>query len=223
MMCHVMTRIRCPIYHLLIENDRSRFAAQVASRVLFGPKSERFVSVLLLGPVAGMSLCDCRKHRSVKGRAWSPSRYHSSIHDARRQDVDRVSQSLPSGQPPTAPRHRESQVKVGADRQTNRRLGLFTDGHYADFNLSSALDRGRLDDERHVRMTVWSAPGMDKPTFADGVAALRSDSARTYRKGDWLGPSWTNHWVHVVLNIPEAFRESDEPVICKPAFESGAE
>jgi alpha-mannosidase len=100
---------------------------------------------------------------------------------------------------------------------------LFTDGHYTGFNLTSALDRGRLDDESHVRMTLWSAPGMEKPTFAEGVAALRSDSVRIYRKGDWLGPSWTNHWVHVVLNIPENFRKSGEPVICKAPFENTAE
>jgi hypothetical protein len=52
---------------------------------------------------------------------------------------------------------------------------------------------------------------------------LGSDLARTYQKGDWLGPSWTNHWVHVVLNIPEAFRKSGEPVICKLSCKSGAE
>ncbi|RSH94200.1 Glycoside hydrolase, 38 vacuolar alpha mannosidase [Saitozyma podzolica] len=134
------------------------------------------------------------------GRDAPRRRCRPTIEDDYRHDANGLPQSHPSGQPSLAPRHQ---------------------GHYADFNLTSALDRGRLDDEKHVRMTVWSATGMAKPTFVEGVAGLGSDLARTYQKGDWLGPSWTNHWVHVVLNIPEAFRKSGEPVIFE--FDPGCE
>lgn len=101
-------------------------------------------------------------------------------------------------------------------RQTDKRLNLFTGGHYAAHNLSSALDRERLDSDAHVRMSVWSAPGMSKPGFEEAVQNLsKGDDVRRYSKGDWLGLSWTNHWVRVELTIPTHYAESGEPVICE--------
>jgi alpha-mannosidase len=92
-------------------------------------------------------------------------------------------------------------------------LNLFTGGHYVAHNLSSVLDIARVDAEEHVKMTVWSAPGMEKPPFEEAVSSLKSQG-RPYRKGDWLGKSWTNHWVHAEFIIPAGWKERDEPVIC---------
>jgi len=63
-------------------------------------------------------------------------------------------------------------------------------------------------------MQVWSAPGFEKPDFKQAIHALANEPTKPYRKGDWLGPSWTNHWVKVDLTIPESFAKSDEPVLC---------
>lgn len=106
--------------------------------------------------------------------------------------------------------------KVGlhADGQADKRLDLFTGGHYVDFNLSSALARTRLSGDEHINMQVWSAPGMSKPTFEQAIVHLQSDY-RPYRVGDWLGKSWTNHWVKAELTIPDEFLQSDEEIICK--------
>jgi len=108
---------------------------------------------------------------------------------------------------------------------TDKRLQLFTGGHFASQNLSSILERRRIDDAQHIRMRVWSAPGETKPGFNEAIGALQADQQlwKPYHKGDRLGPSWTNHWIHVEINLPDEFKGAHEPVICKltcfrPAF-----
>ncbi|KAJ9125450.1 hypothetical protein QFC22_000411 [Naganishia vaughanmartiniae] len=102
---------------------------------------------------------------------------------------------------------------------TDKRLRLFTGGHFASQNLSSILERDRIDDREHVKMCVWSAPGESKPKFQEATQAFAPGKAGTdegskeYKKGDRLGPSWTNHWVHVELTIPRSFQSANEPVI----------
>nr|XP_019011845.1 uncharacterized protein I206_03951 [Kwoniella pini CBS 10737]OCF50626.1 hypothetical protein I206_03951 [Kwoniella pini CBS 10737] len=103
---------------------------------------------------------------------------------------------------------------------TERRLKLFTEGHYAAQNLSSALDRMRVDSTDNVRMTLWSAPGLEKPTFEEATAQLKSGVGKTYKKGDWLGPSWTNHWLAVELIIPDTYKKYKEPPV---EFDPGCE
>jgi alpha-mannosidase len=62
-------------------------------------------------------------------------------------------------------------------------------------------------------MQVWSAPGMSKPTFEEAIVQLQNE-CRPYRVGDWLGKSWTNHWVKAELSVPDAFLQSEEEIIC---------
>lgn len=63
-------------------------------------------------------------------------------------------------------------------------------------------------------MSVWSAPGDSKPTFAEALEGLKGET-RPYRVGDWIGKSWTNHWVDAELIIPQSFLDSDEEIICE--------
>lgn len=109
-----------------------------------------------------------------------------------------------------------SAANTAANVQTDRRLDLFLGGHYTGHNLTAALERGRVTGEEWVRMRVWSAPGTSKPTFEQGAAALRNQAdVKPFKKGDSLGPSWTNHWVHVELTIPKEYSTQDEDVICE--------
>lgn len=100
---------------------------------------------------------------------------------------------------------------------TDKRLHLFTGGHFASQNLSSILERQRIDDASNVQMRVWSAPGESKPGFVEAIRNFDAgkDECKPYHKGDVLGPSWTNHWVEVTLTIPKSFADGDEPVICE--------
>ncbi|EPQ55548.1 glycoside hydrolase family 38 protein [Gloeophyllum trabeum ATCC 11539] len=81
---------------------------------------------------------------------------------------------------------------------TQNRLGTFTGGHFADVNLTSILFTHRLDDDNHVKLQVWSAPGLTKPTFEEAM----KQKFKPAKKGDSFGPSWTNHWWKVSVNIP---------------------
>ncbi|KAF5391900.1 hypothetical protein D9757_001700 [Collybiopsis confluens] len=69
---------------------------------------------------------------------------------------------------------------------TQGRLGNFTGGHFSDQNLSSVLFTARLDDAEHVKLEVWSAPGLTKPTFEEAM----KQKFKTAKKGDSFGPSW---------------------------------
>jgi hypothetical protein len=103
----------------------------------------------------------------------------------------------------------------GTDRQADKRLDLFLEGHYAEHNLSSALERARFGGDEFVRMQVWSAPSDSKPTFEEAAKLLKSGTTKPYRVGAKLGPSWTNHWVKVDITIPKKYRDGVEPVICE--------
>lgn len=58
-------------------------------------------------------------------------------------------------------------------------------GHYSDVNLSSVLYTHRIDDDDHIKLKVWSAPGRTKPGFEEAM----KQSFRTAHKGESFGPS----------------------------------
>jgi hypothetical protein len=68
---------------------------------------------------------------------------------------------------------------------TQSRLGQFLGGHFSGENLSSALFTHKVDSEDHVKLSVWSAPGLSKPTFEE---ALKQKFTKA-KKGDRFGPS----------------------------------
>ena len=72
-------------------------------------------------------------------------------------------------------------------------------GHFSDINLSSALYIHRFDDPGHVKLEVWSAPGLSKPSFEEAM----KQTFKPAKKGLSLGPSWTNHWWKVSIKIPD--------------------
>ncbi|CAL1697504.1 unnamed protein product [Somion occarium] len=86
---------------------------------------------------------------------------------------------------------------------TKDRLNTFVGGHFHDVNLSSMLFVHRLDDSHHVKLHVWSAPGLTKPSFEEAM----KQKFKPAKKGDSFGPSWTNHWWKVALSIPSYFEQ----------------
>ena len=68
---------------------------------------------------------------------------------------------------------------------TQNRLGTFNGGHFSDVNLSSVLYTHRIDNEEHVKLEVWSAPGLTKPSFKEAM----KEKFRPARKGENFGPS----------------------------------
>ncbi|KAI9633630.1 alpha-mannosidase [Dioszegia hungarica] len=79
------------------------------------------------------------------------------------------------------------------------RLNQFIGGHYAGVNLSALHFADRKDDPSHVSLSVWSAPGRSKPSFAEA----KRQTYKATKKGEQFGPSWTNHWFKIALHIPK--------------------
>ncbi|TRM58025.1 glycoside hydrolase family 38 protein [Schizophyllum amplum] len=88
---------------------------------------------------------------------------------------------------------------------TQNRLDYFTGGHYAGHNLSSALYKVNRDDL--VRLKSWSAPGLTKPSYAEAMAHI--DEFKPAKKGDRYGPSWSNHWFVVEIELPAEYRDEE--------------
>ncbi|KAF7980211.1 hypothetical protein HWV62_39313 [Athelia sp. TMB] len=85
---------------------------------------------------------------------------------------------------------------------TRDRLNTFNGGHFSDVNLSHVLYTHRLDGPEYIKLQVWSAPGLTKPTFDEAMKALKEKKFKPAKKGDSFGPSWTNHWWKVHVTIP---------------------
>ncbi|ETW79602.1 glycoside hydrolase family 38 protein [Heterobasidion irregulare TC 32-1] len=88
---------------------------------------------------------------------------------------------------------------------TKNRLGTFNGGHFSDVNLSSVLFTQRIDGAEHVKLQVWSAPGLTKPSFQEAM----TKEFKPAKKGDSFGPSCelTNHWWKVTVKIPSDWEQ----------------
>ncbi|KAI8992732.1 glycosyl hydrolases family 38 N-terminal domain-containing protein [Trametes punicea] len=86
---------------------------------------------------------------------------------------------------------------------TKDRLGTFNGGHFSDVNLSSVLYVHRIDNQENIKLEVWSAPGLSKPSFEEAM----KQKFRPAKKGESFGPSWTNHWWKVSLTIPSYWQQ----------------
>lgn len=71
---------------------------------------------------------------------------------------------------------------------TKDRTNQFIGGRYSSLNLSAVLFTERLDDEAHVKLQVYNAPGLSKPSF-DEVTKLSKNAFKPAKKGDSFGPS----------------------------------
>jgi len=81
------------------------------------------------------------------------------------------------------------------------RLAQFTDnGQYKQQSLRAKLYDGRLSGEPHVKLQVWSAPGLSRPTFDE--ATKKGNKYRKTQKGEWFGPSWSTHWFKLTFSLP---------------------
>lgn len=72
---------------------------------------------------------------------------------------------------------------------TRGRLSQAEGGRYGDQNFTSALYLNRIDSEKHVQMTYWSAPGLSKPFFDE---VMKQTHWKPLSKGHQFGPSWVS-------------------------------
>ncbi|KAI9601418.1 hypothetical protein H4Q26_001236 [Puccinia striiformis f. sp. tritici PST-130] len=84
-------------------------------------------------------------------------------------------------------------------------LKNFIGGDYEAQNLSSVLYESRDSSDSAVKLEVWSAPGLSKPTFSEAI----HQKYKKISKGFKFGPSWSNHWVKATLNVPKAYHDKE--------------
>ncbi|GAA5797506.1 hypothetical protein HPULCUR_002894 [Helicostylum pulchrum] len=94
--------------------------------------------------------------------------------------------------------HPKSIRSITVDRCSN-----FTSGgaNGNDVNLLSQLYKARTNSEEYISLLVHSVPDLQRIPFKD---AIRQEFRPT-RLGEWFGPSWSTHWFHVELRIPNEF------------------
>ncbi|EPE36062.1 Galactose mutarotase-like protein [Glarea lozoyensis ATCC 20868] len=80
------------------------------------------------------------------------------------------------------------------------RIGMFTGGgQYETKNLRAMLTEGSASGEPHVKLSVWDAPDLTRPTFKEAT----SHKFESTSVGSWFGPSWSTHWFKVQLTVPK--------------------
>ncbi|KXT08736.1 hypothetical protein AC579_8527 [Pseudocercospora musae] len=81
------------------------------------------------------------------------------------------------------------------------RLRQFTDGgQYRDQGLLAKLYNARVSGADHVKLSVWHAPDLTRPTF-DEATDSKNEYYKT-EKGACFGPSWSTHWFKVEFTLP---------------------
>ncbi|KAL1928348.1 hypothetical protein VTP01DRAFT_2704 [Rhizomucor pusillus] len=83
------------------------------------------------------------------------------------------------------------------------RCSNFTSGgaNGNDINLLSQLYKARTNSEEYISLLVYSVPDLRRIPFDEAV----QQEFRPTRLGEWFGPSWSTHWFHVQLRIPNEF------------------
>jgi alpha-mannosidase len=61
------------------------------------------------------------------------------------------------------------------------------------------LTEGIASGAPHVKLSVWDAPDLSRPTFKEAT----SHKFEPTSVGSWFGPSWSTHWFRVQLTVPE--------------------
>ncbi|KAJ2017689.1 Glycoside hydrolase, 38 vacuolar alpha mannosidase [Coemansia sp. S680] len=85
-----------------------------------------------------------------------------------------------------------------------------------DVNLYAALYDGRVSGAPHVKLEIWAANGLERPTFAVAV----KQEYTPVDVGHSFGPSWASHWVRATLQIPEEFADKEVRLLFNPSCEA---
>ncbi|KAK3953099.1 glycosyl hydrolases family 38 N-terminal domain-containing protein [Pseudoneurospora amorphoporcata] len=80
---------------------------------------------------------------------------------------------------------------------------FYAKGQWENNNLNAMMFEGVASGEPHVELSVWDAPGQDRPTFDEAV----KHEFRKTEVGAWFGPAWSTHWFKVILTVPKDLRD----------------
>jgi alpha-mannosidase len=121
-------------------------------------------------------------------------------------DTKSTSHTVPTGYPQLAARPKGKQI---TDIYRSRLQQFVDNGQYRKQGLLAKLDDDRLSGEPNVKLSVWSAPDLSRPTFQE--ATKKENKYHPTSKGASFGPSWSTHWFKVQFTIPSSW--SSKPLI----------
>ncbi|EHA50373.1 alpha-mannosidase [Pyricularia oryzae 70-15] len=81
-------------------------------------------------------------------------------------------------------------------------------GQWEKFNLLAMLYDQKVSEPPHLSMSVWSAPGLTRPTFAEATSP--SNEFRPTQIGESFGPSWSTHWFKVEITLPAEMQTAEQ-------------
>ncbi|KAI9711381.1 MAG: Glycoside hydrolase, 38 vacuolar alpha mannosidase [Chrysothrix sp. TS-e1954] len=88
------------------------------------------------------------------------------------------------------------------------RLQMFTSsGQYESQSLLSIMYEGRASGSPALKLSVWDAPNLSRPTFKEATAS--SNTYRPAKIGDSFGPSWSTHWFKVQMTVPADIKNKE--------------
>lgn len=86
------------------------------------------------------------------------------------------------------------------------RLKQFTSaGQYEGQNLVSKYYEAVNSDEDHVKLSVYSVPDQERPSFEEAT----SHDFEPTEVGEAFGPAWSTHWFRIRLTVPEDMRKKE--------------
>ncbi|KAL2829726.1 glycosyl hydrolases family 38 N-terminal domain-containing protein [Aspergillus cavernicola] len=112
------------------------------------------------------------------------------------------------------PRQAPSSLPRAPDGPVGQRIrSIYTDrlrqfnssGQYENQNLIGKLFEATNSDEAHVKLSVYSVPDLQRPSFEEAT----SNEFQPTQIGASFGPSWSTHWFRIRLTIPQELREKE--------------
>ncbi|CAI2163478.1 3771_t:CDS:10 [Funneliformis geosporum] len=76
---------------------------------------------------------------------------------------------------------------------------------YSDVNLYSQLYKKCESSKDYIELRVYSVPNLNRITFEEAIKC-------EYKKaecGDKFGPSWSTHWFHISVKVPENWKNEE--------------
>jgi alpha-mannosidase len=71
--------------------------------------------------------------------------------------------------------------------------------------VNSMMNEGVASGSPHVKLSVWHAPDLTRPTFKEATKHKFEES----RVGESFGPSWSTHWFKIQLTVPSELRKKE--------------
>ncbi|CAG8578871.1 16816_t:CDS:10, partial [Acaulospora colombiana] len=82
---------------------------------------------------------------------------------------------------------------------------FISESFFTDVNLRSSLYVKRTGSEKYIQLLVYKVPSLKRISFEEAVKGNYEPAKR----GDTFGPSWSTHWFHVHVTIPEDWKHEE--------------